>query len=435
MPDFYALPGAAAVAGTSGTPPPAITHALNAVLGGRCFYLLGSYDDARVRFTPAANTRRTMGHATQMFDYDPHYSACRTFIDFATGRHILTADVYEERAVDSHGGPWGWATVQAIPRALVLYNSTVGPRLRTEPIAELATLRLPAVAAAGHQPVTLQPNSSSPALSGVRGASLELAVDLTLPLTLPAARPWRCGVRVLVDRSATSPEWVEVGLSSNDHVYPGGFSRWMNATDFGGGDLAGGGCNPNVVVPNMTAASCQAACDADAQCDAWTFVSTSGNPHPTHSPRCCLKGCCPHPGPNPACTSGVKDPARYRRHQQSPTGGPLQVYTDTTSTARPGVTTSVHSGDVFLDKRHGPTVELRVFVDRSITTAFVAGGVAAVTTRSYQTGLGVSAAAAVGLGAELFNAGEMECTFGDWESWELEEIFPPRNGGFRYPLD
>ena len=57
----------------------------------------------------------------------------------------------------------------------------------------------------------------------------------------------------------------------------------------------------------------------------------------------------------------------------------------------------------------------------------------AITTRSYQTGLG--ALTVSNLGAEFFNAGDMECTFSGWESWVMEEIFPARNGGFQYPVD
>ena len=44
----------------------------------------------------------------------------------------------------------------------------------------------------------------------------------------------------------------------------------------------------------------------------------------------------------------------------------------------------VHSGEVYLqvDAANAATIELRVFVDRSIVTGFVNNGTAAVTTRA-----------------------------------------------------
>ena len=223
-PDFWMIPKASATK--------AVTHVLDAVLGGVCYYVLGTYNDTIVRFSPAANTSVSMGHKSQRFDFDPHYSACRTFQDFKTGRQILTADVYEERSgADSHGGAWGWSTTQAIPRSLVLEESVIGPRLRTEPIAELASLRsADSHVVASGTPFILQPNTSH-TVAGLSGQSLEVILTLAMPPMNTSKKRYACGLRVL----SSGGEYVEVGLSSNNAVPGGGgFQRMMNNTDFGG---------------------------------------------------------------------------------------------------------------------------------------------------------------------------------------------------------
>lgn len=423
MPDFWRVPKASNTA--------AVTHVLDAVLAGRCYYLLGTYNDSAVRFQPAYNTSASMGHISQQFDYDPHYSACRTFMDHRTGRQILTADVYEERSgVTPHGGAWGWATVQSIPRSLVLEETEIGPRLRTEPIAELDSLRVPG----SHNQMSssiLAPNASL--TLNATGASYELRLVFKLPAKLPSRQPWRCGVRVLsLEQPDGRPSsFVEVGLSSNDQDWPGGVSRWMPKTDFGGGDLAGGGCNPNRKANYSDPRECQAACDDNPECSVWTWVTGNG---PLVTPRCCLKGCCPQPSASSYCTSGVKDPAHYRPDWPQ-SAGKLQVYADTTRTAHSGVVPSVHGGEVYLKQgcSAGDPVELRVFVDRSIITSFVNNGTAAVTTRAYAPLLNVTAIQKYT--SAVFNDGQTQCELLSAETWQMQEIFPPRNGGFRYPAD
>ena len=75
-----------------------------------------------------------------------------------------------------------------------------------------------------------------------------------------------------------------------------------------------------------------------------------------------------------------------------------------------------------LDSIADGNVDLRVLVDRSIITSFVNNGSAAVTTRAYTDGEE----------AHVFAGGEAACEVQGLQAWEMEEVFPPRNGGFPY---
>eukprot|EP01047_Picozoa_sp_COSAG01_P044210 COSAG01_NODE_3981_length_5461_cov_4.420268_5_plen_112_part_00 len=111
------------------------------------------------------------------------------------------------------------------------------------------------------------------------------------------------------------------------------------------------------------------------------------------------------------------------------------MYADTTRTAHSGIVPSIHGGEVYLTQgwSAGDPVELRVFVDRSIITSFVNNGTAAVTTRAYAPLLNVTAIQKYTLA--VFNDGQTQCELLSAETWQMQEIFPPRNGGFRYPAD
>ena len=80
--------------------------------------------------------------------------------------------------------------------------------------------------------------------------------------------------------------------------------RWMNDTDLGGGDY-----NLTHHAPGSgdTPATCQALCDSDARCDAWTWVVRGA---PAGAADCCRKSAdhvCPHPpAPHPCGASGCR---------------------------------------------------------------------------------------------------------------------------------
>ena len=103
-------------------------------------------------------------------------------------------------------------------------------------------------------------------------------------------------------------------------------SRYMNGSNFGGHNLKGQGCAPVVTSKHTTPITCQAACDALASCDMWTWVGAEHKVAPTDAPPpwCCLKSCgtagggCPPPNAEVGCVSGAKDPAKYNKPQPPP---------------------------------------------------------------------------------------------------------------------
>ena len=469
MPDFFPLPTDAR---RDELQVPQL-WVLDAVLHGQCYWVMGHYNDTAVAFHPDPQTSLAMGNSTQMFDYDPHYSACRTFKDYKTGRQILTADVYEERPVDSHGGPWGWATVQSLPRSLVLEQTEIGPRLRAEPIAEINSLRL-IDTHTGMGAFTMVPGQRT--MLAAAGQSLDITVRFALPPS-ELQEQWRCGLRVLAntfdansDNNVTDIDsedtYVEIGLT-NEPTLPAPpapkLARFMPNTDFGGGDN-GGSCTTrsNFTTPQQ----CQASCDASDACQVWTWVRPAASegmviaanesgggtgktgssvaPH-LDTPRCCFKAChapgcgegvcCPGPSPSKTCDSGVKDPAKYHPRTSSSgrcpycsqLGTRLRVYADTYRAGGTIDQGSIHGGDAFLSIQSlsTGTVELRVLVDRSIITSFVNNGSSAVTTRAYTDGEE----------AMVFNDGTASCDVHSVHAWNMEEVFPPRDGGFRFPHD
>lgn len=361
--------------------------------------------------------------------------------------------------MDSHGGPWGWATVQALPRSLVLEQTEIGPRLRAEPIAEINSLRLPGTHTHTTSPLTVQPGTTIPLQAA--GQSLDVVIRFTLP---PAGsqQKWRCGLRVLAntfhdddattgasDSDSDSDTYVEIGLT-NEPTLPSPpapeLSRFMPSIDFSGGDN-GGSClaQSNLTTPQQ----CQASCDASDACQVWTWVRrpTTADHEEMATPRCCFKACqapgcgeaicCPGPSPSTCCDSGVKDPAAYHPRASPASGGGcpfcsregarLRVYADTYRAGGTIGQGSIHGGDAFLSAESSVSgvVELRVLVDRSIVTSFVNNGSAAVTTRAYADGEEVL----------VFNGGEAVCNVQSVEGWEMEAVFPPRNGGFLFPHD
>ena len=312
--------------------------------------------------------------------------------------------------------------------------------------------------------------SGQTAMLPAAGQSLDIVIRFTLPPSGLQSQ-WRCGVRVLANvfgnsdnnQSAANPEdtYVEVGLT-NAQMLPAPpapkLSRFMPNTDFGGGDN-GGSCTAksNFTTPQQ----CQASCDASDACQVWTWVRPAGvvatnkstdasaevksiAAPPLDTPRCCFKAChapgcgeevcCPGPTPSATCDSGVKDPAAYHA-PTAPAGCPycshlgtqLRVYADTYRAGGTIGQGSIHGGDAFLSLNSVAEgiVELRVLVDRSIVTAFVNNGSSAVTTRAYTDGEEVL----------IFNGGAASCDVQSVESWGMEEVFPPRNGGFRFPHD
>jgi hypothetical protein len=96
-----------------------------------------------------------------------------------------------------------------------------------------------------------------------------------------------------------------IGIALEDIVNPAGPAprvnrSYMPHTDLPGGDVKYFGVNYS------DPKKCEAACDASAECSAWTYVGGHHASSPYPVPRCCLKRGRPSPRPDPLCTSGFK---------------------------------------------------------------------------------------------------------------------------------
>ena len=121
---------------------------------------------------------------------------------------------------------------------------------------------------------------------------------------------------------------------------------------------------------------CEAACDSDPKCVAWTYVV-----RPPLTGSCCLKDVVPAQNPNPTCTSGVKN---------APAGTTAALFGDTRMSSlnrsdghAANVVTSapwpIGTSEGFVE------VPLQVFVDASVVEVFGASGRATITRRAYPT--------------------------------------------------
>jgi hypothetical protein len=174
--------------------------------------------------------------------------------------------------------------------------------------------------------------------------------------------------------------------------------RYMQNTDLMGGDYnknATGRRHPPGTNPKV----CQAECDKDPACVAWTYVIRGD---PAGSGDCCLKkheatghesplNLCPNLSAK-HCTSGVKTPTKAptncggHRHDASYVQTLALLPTDT-------------------------EIEIRVFTDHSICEAFVMGGLVALT---------APLAPAEGVDLGVFSDTAMEV---DVEAWSVADIW------------
>eukprot|EP01084_Bolivina_argentea_P051387 94521_1 len=115
-----------------------VTHLLMAIDGGD-HWSIGTYDDINIRFIPYNNSDMTSHN--QLFDYGGHFSASKSFYDGRNNRQVRFGWVHEERPVDSHGNPYGWAGVQSLPRVNKLYENNPN-RIVTPIIDEFDNLHI-----------------------------------------------------------------------------------------------------------------------------------------------------------------------------------------------------------------------------------------------------------------------------------------------------
>merc|ERR1712217_535351 len=106
---------------------------------------------------------------------------------------------------------------------------------------------------------------------------------------------------------------------------------------------------------------CEAECEQDAKCQAWTYVVRG----PKYA-SCCLKASVPNPHKKDSCTSGVKNP---------PSSGPVGVgfFVEYVPPSDNGVSkVTVGSGKVTDTLKLSPndkTIDIRLYVDNTFTEA------------------------------------------------------------------
>ena len=92
------------------------------------------------------------------------HDTSKSFFDPSTQRQILFGWVVEERSVDAHGAPYGWAGCQSLPRTIVLADD--GVTVLTQPIAELQSLATPVVT---QTDVVVAPGMTTTVVAGQQG--------------------------------------------------------------------------------------------------------------------------------------------------------------------------------------------------------------------------------------------------------------------------
>jgi Glycosyl hydrolases family 32 N-terminal domain/PAN domain/Glycosyl hydrolases family 32 C terminal len=371
-PDLFAASGGAWVAKVSSN--------------GRDWFTVGSFDAAALSFAPQ--------YPAQLADLHQGFYASKSFFDAPNARQILYGWVQEG---DANYSSRGWASINSLPRALDVVQ--VPPSfavVTSNPIPELAALRsLPALGP--FSPAPLPPGAVVPIpTNATSGQQLEVVVTFSLPPTLQehvrlvAARQssssslrdnhpspsssfpphlWDLpavtyGVFVQGNGSASSANALRVSIT---HSFP---TSPENNTDRPGGDYRDYGLNATDG-DDYNIANCSAQCALESLCAAWTYVRPGGPGAPEWPvPRCSLKSSIPATNPNVWCVSGLP--------------GSFLVSHDTSDVAGNGYR-SVEAAPIPVAPQEAPllAVDLRVFVDHSITESFTLGGRVAGTSRVY----------------------------------------------------
>eukprot|EP00211_Chloroparvula_japonica_P001629 CAMPEP_0119136656 /NCGR_PEP_ID=MMETSP1310-20130426/21877_1 /TAXON_ID=464262 /ORGANISM="Genus nov. species nov., Strain RCC2339" /LENGTH=573 /DNA_ID=CAMNT_0007127669 /DNA_START=99 /DNA_END=1817 /DNA_ORIENTATION=- len=347
-PDFFQIPS-----------PPAnamVSHIFKVSLESdfRDYWTTGTYDEATVRFTPYS-TMTDIGTPNQLIDYGTYY-ASKTFYDSSKDRQVLFGWIREERTVDDHGKPYGWAGAQSLPREISLGAN--GIRMLSYPIPEVASLRVED----SQQFLTWHVNEGDNLISvGPTGTTLDMELSvrvLDIPASIPGNYSVSCEVMVLATEDTA--EWTSYGV-----MWAAG-NWYMPNTEI----LA----DTYSVQPtsNDDPRECQGFCQEDANCFAYTYYQNG---------TCQLKG---KTGPVSSqcttCVSGIKSD-------------------EATTLSRLLYTNTIHSSLSTIDghkKRYRageiPTagytqdqVFLRAVVDKSVLEVFAEKGEAVISRRTYPT--------------------------------------------------
>merc|ERR1711920_830895 len=252
---------------------------------------------------------------------------------------------------------WGWARVppqstQTLPREVTwnpeLQQLVYSPveeqdKLRGSVIGKLRSQKLPA-----HKAVSLQ-------LPKQVGNQSEVLVSFQRPSTAG-----RLSVQVMAGTSSPAPS-------------PSPLAKEMPGVDLTGGDY-------NVTnVDYKDFKICEAACEDDAKCQAWTYVIRG----PKYA-SCCLKKSVPNPHKKDSCTSGVKNPPSPTPPSPSPLGPVgVEFFVEYVPPSDNGVSkVTVGSGKVTDTLKLSPndkTIDMRLYVDNTFTEAYFMNGRVAMT--------------------------------------------------------
>jgi len=259
--------------------------------------MVGTYTDTGVRAIHSfeATPGIVKGLELQLADNGTYYAA-KDFYDPVKDRRIL----------------WGWAQInhgaQTMPREVTWHPEL--QQLVFSPLEEQAKLRRsPSLASLSNVSLSAGAQQSLGDWSPGVGSQSEVSATFAVP-----AKATTFGIGMLTKNGLPTYEaYVQftpagdaaTGVSGSWQVGVGvrpagtSLSRYMNNTDISGGDY-----NKTHYPSRTDPEVCQAACDADAACVAWTYVIRG---EPAGSGDCCLKSAvaCASDGRH-VCTSGVK---------------------------------------------------------------------------------------------------------------------------------
>jgi hypothetical protein len=273
---------------------------------------------------------------------------------------------------------WGWSQVspgstQSLPREVTWHPEL--QQLMHSPVEEQDQLRTGVIGSLPKQ--TISSTVSLNLADGV-GKQSEISVQFAKPSVAT-----RLSVNVM--EGASKPL---------DPPY----AREMVGYDLTGGDYS-------VTNVNYTDfKTCEAACDADAKCQAWTYVVRP----PLHA-SCCLKGGIPSYGKNSICTSGVKS--------LTPSASGTSFYVDYVPSTDHISKVTVGGGghkDTLNMLSTDTTIDMTIYVDQTFAEAYWMGGRVAMTAKTgspVEGGVSVSSDSPVTLnGATAWGVGSIRVT-------------------------
>jgi len=292
------------------------------------------------------------------------------------GNYYASKDFYDP--VKKRRINWGWAQVspgstQSLPREVTWHPEL--QQLVHSPVEEQDQLR-----------------------TGVIGSLSKRTVSSSVSLNLPDFVGNQSEILVSFARpTAAARLSVNVMEGKSTPLNPP-YAREMVGYDLAGQDYS-------VVNVNYTDyTTCEAQCDADAQCKAWTYVVRG----PLYA-SCCLKGGIPSYSKKQTCTSGVKS--------LSPSASGTEFYVDYVPSSDHVSTVTVGGGayqDTLKLLSTDTTVDVRIYVDNTFAEAYWMGGRVAMTVKTPPTveaGVSITSNAAVTLNsAKVWSVGSIWIT-------------------------